>query len=159
MRTLYFTSPFGLSLTKSLLKFNDGDNNDDDNDNDDDNNNDDGDNYDDDDDGPPVLLLHPDRHLHSESKVVRPISVSVIIVVQIILSYYNTADEEKIALEYPSYNVKEEPCVMMVPKWFSSAPLLGLHSSLHGVVQPAGKSVMSHFAHQPGRQNFGARRQ
>ena len=31
----------------------------------------------------------------------------------------------------------------MVPKWFSSAPLLGLHSSLHGVVQPAGGSVMS----------------
>ena len=32
---------------------------------------------------------------------------------------------------------------MMVPKWFSSAPFLGLHSSLHGVVQPAGGSVMS----------------
>ena len=34
---------------------------------------------------------------------------------------------------------KEKPCVMMVPKWFSSAPLLGLHSSLNGVVQPAGE--------------------
>ena len=58
-----------------------------------DNDNDDGDNDNhdsyDDDDGPPVLLLHPNGHLHSESKVVGPISVSVIIVVQIILSYYN----------------------------------------------------------------------
>ena len=81
LKTLYFTAPFGL-LDTSLLKFDDDDNNGDgDNDYYDDND-DDGDN------SPPVLLLHPHGHLHSESKVVRPISVSVIIVVQIILSYY-----------------------------------------------------------------------
>ena len=74
LKTLYFTAPFGL-LDTSLLKFDDDDNNDDgDNDYYDDND-DDGDN------SPPVLLLHPHGHLHSESKVVRPISVSVIIVI------------------------------------------------------------------------------
>ena len=82
-----------------MLKFDDGSNN-----NDGDNDNyDNYDNYDDDDDdddnyGLPVLLLHPDGHLHSESKVVRPISVSVIIIVQIILSYYNQLCNHHIVL-------------------------------------------------------------
>ena len=75
---------------KSLLKIDDDSNHDD-------GDNDNYDNYEDD-DVPPVLLLHPDGHLHSESKVVRPISVSVIIVVQIILSYYNQLCNHHIVL-------------------------------------------------------------